>query len=131
MNEDFFIKLYMTWNVTIMFFLNLRPSDLIKTWTYVLTNTFLLVYYNFLPGCSSSCFVGSTCSCYSAGANGNTRSSFARYWITRLLPQVSYKLCIKGAYWISSSSSFIQYWDSNVGLFSIAPPLVITLPTLR
>ena len=37
----------------------------------------------------------------------------------------------KGAYWISSNSSFIQYCDSNIGLFSIAPPLVIALPTLR
>ena len=32
-----------------------------------------------------------------------------------------------GAYWISSNSSFIQYCDSNTGLFSIAPPLVIAL----
>jgi hypothetical protein len=38
---------------------------------------------------------------------------------------------IKGAYWISSNSSFIQYCDSNIGLFSIAPHLVIALPTLR
>ena len=38
---------------------------------------------------------------------------------------------IKGAYWISSNSSFIQYCDSNIGLFSIAPPLVIARPTLR
>ena len=38
---------------------------------------------------------------------------------------------IKGAYWISSNSSFIQYCDSNIGFFSIAPPLVIALPTLR
>ena len=37
---------------------------------------------------------------------------------------------IKGAYWISLNSSFIQYCDSNIGLFSIAPPLVIALPTL-
>jgi hypothetical protein len=37
----------------------------------------------------------------------------------------------KGAYWISSNSSFIQYCDSNIGLFSIAPHLVIALPTLR
>ena len=28
---------------------------------------------------------------------------------------------LKGAYWISSNSSFIQYCDSNIGLFSIAP----------
>ena len=34
---------------------------------------------------------------------------------------------IKGAYWISSNYSFIQYCDSNIGLFSIAPPLVIAL----
>ena len=33
----------------------------------------------------------------------------------------------KGAYWISSNSSFIQYCDSNIGLFSIAAPLVIAL----
>jgi hypothetical protein len=38
---------------------------------------------------------------------------------------------LKGAYWISSNFSFIQYCDSNIGLFSIAPPLVIALPTLR
>ena len=37
----------------------------------------------------------------------------------------------KVAYWISSNSSFIQYCDSNIRLFSIAPPLVIALPTLR
>ena len=34
---------------------------------------------------------------------------------------------LKGAYWISLNSSFIQYCDSNIGLFSIAPPLVIAL----
>ena len=38
---------------------------------------------------------------------------------------------VKGAYWISSNSSFIQYCDSNIILFSIAPHLVIALPTLR
>ena len=38
---------------------------------------------------------------------------------------------LKGAYWISSNSSFIQYCDSNNGLFSIAPPFVIALPTGR
>ena len=37
---------------------------------------------------------------------------------------------LKGPFWISSYSSFIQYCDSNIGLFSIAPPLVIALPTL-
>ena len=42
-----------------------------------------------------------------------------------------YCALIKGAYWISSNSSVIQYRDSNIGLFSIAPPLVIALPTLR
>ena len=31
----------------------------------------------------------------------------------------------------SSNSSFIQYCDSNIGLFFINPPLVIALPTLR
>jgi hypothetical protein len=31
------------------------------------------------------------------------------------------------AYWIISNSSFIQYCNSNIGLFSIAPPLVIAL----
>ena len=36
---------------------------------------------------------------------------------------------VKVAYWISSNSSFIQYCDSNIGLFSIASPLVIALPT--
>ena len=40
-------------------------------------------------------------------------------------------LRFKGAYWISSNSSFIQYCDGNIELFSIAPPLVIDLPTLR
>ena len=34
---------------------------------------------------------------------------------------------IKGAYWISSNSLFIQYCESNIGLFSIAPPLVVAL----
>jgi hypothetical protein len=38
---------------------------------------------------------------------------------------------IKGAYWISSNSSFIQYCDSNIGLFSIAPPLVIAILALK
>ena len=38
---------------------------------------------------------------------------------------------VKGAYWISSNSSIIQYCDSNIGLFRIAPHLVIALPTLR
>ena len=38
---------------------------------------------------------------------------------------------LKGAYWISSNSSFIQYCDSNIGLFTIAPTIVIALPTLR
>ena len=28
---------------------------------------------------------------------------------------------VKGAYWISSNSSFIQYCDSNIGLFSFSP----------
>ena len=40
-------------------------------------------------------------------------------------------LPVKGAYWISSNPSVIQYCDSNIGLFSIALPLVIALPTLR
>ena len=43
---------------------------------------------------------------------------------------IAIKHDIKGAYWISSNSSFIQYCDSNIGLFSIAPPLVIALPTI-
>ena len=30
-----------------------------------------------------------------------------------------------GGYWISLDYSFLQYCDSNIGLFSIAPPLVI------
>ena len=37
---------------------------------------------------------------------------------------------VKGAYWICSNSPFIQYCDSNIGLFSIVPPLVIALPTI-
>ena len=44
---------------------------------------------------------------------------------------IVYYLKIKGAYWISSNSSFIQYCDSNIGLFSIAPPLVIALTRKR
>ena len=38
---------------------------------------------------------------------------------------------LKGAYSISSNCEFIQYCDSNIGLFSIALHLVIALPTLR
>ena len=41
------------------------------------------------------------------------------------------KVVLKGAYWISSNSSVIQYCDSNIGLFSIAPLLVMALPTLQ
>ena len=46
------------------------------------------------------------------------------------------KLCLKKprtlwAYWISSNSSFIQYCDSNIGFFFIAPPLVIALKSDR
>ena len=37
---------------------------------------------------------------------------------------------LKGAYWISSNSSFIQYCDSNIGLFSNASYKVIALPTI-
>jgi hypothetical protein len=33
------------------------------------------------------------------------------------------------AYWISSNSSFIQYCDSNIGLFSLASYEAIALPT--
>ena len=36
-------------------------------------------------------------------------------------------IMIKRAYWISSNSSFIKYYDSNIELFSIAPPLVVAL----
>ena len=42
-----------------------------------------------------------------------------------------FAIVFKGAYWISSNSSFIQYCDRSIGLFSIAPPLVVALPTLR
>ena len=45
------------------------------------------------------------------------------------LPIISMQ-SIKVAYWISSNSSFIQYCDSNIGLFSIALYLVIALPTI-
>ena len=38
---------------------------------------------------------------------------------------------LKVAYWISSNCEFSQYCDSNIGLFSIVPRLVIALPTLR
>ena len=48
-----------------------------------------------------------------------------------------YKVCwrdsgsINEAYWIlSSNSSFIQYCDSNIGLFSFATYKVIALPTI-
>ena len=46
---------------------------------------------------------------------------------------ILYIICkkFKGAYWISSNSLFIQYCGSNIGLFSIAPPLVIAFPTLQ
>ena len=37
---------------------------------------------------------------------------------------------VKGAYWISSNSSCIQYCDSNIGLFSSASFKVIALPTI-
>ena len=48
--------------------------------------------------------------------------------IKKILIYVCNKLeTIKGAYWISPNFSFIQYCDSNIGLFSIAPPLVIAL----
>ena len=40
-------------------------------------------------------------------------------------------LSVKGAYWISLNREFFQYCDSNIVFFSIAPPLVIALPTLR
>jgi hypothetical protein len=36
----------------------------------------------------------------------------------------------KGAYWIISNSSFIQYCDSNIGLFSFASYKVIALQTI-
>ena len=39
------------------------------------------------------------------------------------------KLC-KGIYWISSNFH-LSNCDSNIGLFFIAPPLIIDLPTLR
>ena len=50
----------------------------------------------------------------------------------QLLTNVIYPslISLKGAYWISSNSSFIQYCDSNIGTFSNASPLVIALPTL-
>ena len=48
-----------------------------------------------------------------------------------ILVHLNNSACVKGAYWISSNSSFIQYCDSNIGLFSIAPLLFIALPTLR
>ena len=41
------------------------------------------------------------------------------------------EFAFKGAYWISSNCEFFQYSDSIIGLFSIAPPLVIALQTLR
>ena len=41
------------------------------------------------------------------------------------------KHLVNGAYWISSNSWFIQYCESNIVLFSNAPPLVIALQTLR
>ena len=50
---------------------------------------------------------------------------FSRSELFNLITTLSYVL--KGAYWISSNSSFIQYCYRNIGLFSIAPPLVIAL----
>ena len=58
-------------------------------------------------------------------------SPFSFYLSFHVDQNQSRLLNVKEAYWISSNSSFIQYCDSNIGLFSIAPPLVIDLPTLR
>ena len=58
-------------------------------------------------------------------------TNFVRILIVEMIRYQAPKCPIlKGAYWISPNSSFIQYCDSNIGLFSIAPPLVIALPTL-
>ena len=43
--------------------------------------------------------------------------------------QIVVSAAVKGAYWISSNFSFIQYCYRNIGLFSIAHPKVIALPT--
>ena len=49
--------------------------------------------------------------------------------ISNFLPlkYFEFDITLKVAYWISSNSSFIQYCDSNIRLFSIAPPLVVVL----
>ena len=56
---------------------------------------------------------------------------FGKNLVSNISTKASKSYTFKGAYWISSNSSFIQYCDSNIGLFSIAPPLVIALPTLQ
>ena len=64
-------------------------------------------------------------------------SSWPRYWaLNHLSTQTTWgnfnlHKSFKGSYCISSNSSFIQYCDSNIRLFFIAPPLVIALPTLQ
>ena len=73
---------------------------------------------------------------FSLNISKETKTDFAERQSKKMLPiiiksAVRISAELKGAYWISSNSSFIQYCDSNIGLFSIAPPLVIALPTLR
>jgi hypothetical protein len=73
---------------------------------------------------------------FSLNISKETKTNIAERQSKKMLPiiiksAVRISAELKGAYWISSNSSFIQYCDSNIGLFSIAPPLVIALPTLR
>ena len=64
------------------------------------------------------------------------KKDFAFYSVCRLYQTStlrSYNLTItyvNGAYWISSNSLFIQYCDSNIGLFSTASHIVVALPTI-
>ena len=44
---------------------------------------------------------------------------------TSFIPLIVFLMGLIG--WVSSNSSFIKYCDNNIGVFSIAPPLVIAL----
>ena len=79
------------------------------------TKVKFLILNDFEPRYShdSSCII---CSCISKIRDANVQN-------VDLISSLSFKV----AYWISSNSSFIQYCDSNIGLFSFAPPLDIAL----
>ena len=63
--------------------------------------------------------------------NMRERWSYSQPQFTELIYALCAYVCVfKGAYWISSNSSFIQYCDSNIELFSFASHIVIALPTI-